>query len=208
MIPTTGYVLGNGPTLPVAQLHKLAGAFAVGVNRILISGFNPTALFFADMGIIDDESDRLKASPTLVLGAQEHRLAFAWEGVVWVPTQRQKWPGVPEPDRRVFKVRGNSAAAVALWMLALGVERVQMLGCGCSVVDGRSHFYGAHPCDITEQRYQNSRLNSLTTHIDALRANYPDRIVVSDDLPDDPVDDVVDQAALRLYLRGVVMGVL
>lgn len=132
------WVLGNGPTLPVDELHRLEGEFTVGVNGILMSGFEPTCVFwFDDLGRHAHTKDwhaAYDASPCIKVASTscgqdkfaDIRLSRSRNG--------ETGPGY-------MRIRGNTGVAAVRWCFDLGFSEVAMLGMGGSFLDGRIHFY-------------------------------------------------------------------
>ena len=204
-VPATAYVLGNGPSLPVAKLYKLHGALTVGVNRILRSGFDPTVLMFLDDAVWPDERKRMRKSRSLVLGPP----GDYGERVVSLPVLRVKWGELPQAvSRQGLCAAPDSVAAAVLWLFALGVQHIQVLGCGGGG-DGRSHFYGTHVDEQVAELYRTglgSTINTLFTWL-PLQSMFGTAVEFSDRLVR-PVHDVKNKDALRAHLRDVVTGVL
>lgn len=140
----TAWVLGNGPTLPVAALPRLASEFTVGVNRILESGFEPSVLFWYDVdGFPEWHWETVRASRACKVSSDLNgNEAFAdwclprgpWTS--WV----RDWN-----NPRELVISGSSGIAAARWCVALGFSRVNLLGFG-----GQGHFYDPAPYEPAE----------------------------------------------------------
>lgn len=189
----TAYVLGNGPTLDVDALPRLAGQLTIGTNRILRSGFSPTCIVFNDPEVWRDDEQLFDAYDGLIISNRHwsHNIHDAGAGrITWLPTITGKDMGAnpnvagPRPDR--LYINGNSAVGAALLAIAWGCASVRMLGCGCQAVDGRSHFYGPHPG--WDERYQipEDIPTIMRQPLERLCAAYPDAVIVDDTVPAEP----------------------
>jgi len=122
------FVLGNGPTLP--DLHVLTWhlnhQLTIGVNRILRTGFTPTAILIADSDVFEEERERLEQTDALVV---------VTEGLPLLPGSAQvhSWPGFSSSDPRgqdpawivLDGSTGSGATRWAMWF----ADRVFMVGC-------------------------------------------------------------------------------
>lgn len=162
------YVLGTGPTLPVAHLHRLSGEFTVGVNTILRTGFTPSVVFY---------TDRLdRAVP-------EDWEAIRTADVVRVCRRHPGWTGRhdlelvkarPARSAREIDVRGNTGTAAARWCLALGFERVALVGCsGHYSSSATSMPGGIHDPDP-------ERSARYLRELERLRTDHGDRVFAAD----------------------------
>lgn len=142
------WVLGNGPTLPVEALPRLSSEFTVGVNRILESGYCPSVLMWYDLeGYPEGHWERVAQARCVKVASDRagnrtraHYLLPRGTWTSWV----QDW-GNP----REMVVSGSIGIAAARWCVALGFERVNLLGFG-----GAGHFYDPTPHPEAEQLFE------------------------------------------------------
>lgn len=165
------WVLGNGPTLPVADLHWLRREFTVGTNRILETGFCPSAIVFLDdlraAGLAEAEAAIL-ASPAVSVTLATRRAPADLKLPRRPPKalDRQQVP-IGHEDPRALYAWSTGAAAVR-WCFALGFHRVSLLGFG-----GAGHFHGGD----TPQ----ASLDLFAADLQLLRDRYGHRIEHADD---------------------------
>jgi hypothetical protein len=135
------WILGNGPTLPVAGLSALGGRFTVGVNRILSTGFVPTAVVWVDSDIARECKRDIEASGALLIGPSSHNVAGVLP--VDIVAGRHSWASPAMPWQ--LHCNGNTGVAAARWAASLGCDPVYLCGMGAAYVDGKTNFYGVNP---------------------------------------------------------------
>lgn len=192
MIPKTCYVLGNSPSLPVERLPELRAQFTIGINRITNSGFCPTVIFWSDKTVYKDiGADIDRSGALLVTGASVKSKAFH------VALPFETTAGDKRDPAKMY-IKGNTGCAAARWAMALGCERVYLLGMNAAYQDGQTNFYG-------NNRYHNkSTLGVLSKQLDLLKADYPDQMIEANDPALWDLSESVNQDALRNYLRDLL----
>jgi len=166
------FVLGNGPTLPVELLPTLQNYFTVGVNRILASGFEPTAVAWCDSEIYEEcRADMAKAESLLVTTCRNHQRRARRHYVLKLRKSVDDAGRVAE-----WYASGSSGTAAARWCLALGFDPVYLLGCGCQYGDGgRTNFWGDN------QRHSPRTTTMFENEMSALLHEYQHHVWRTDD---------------------------
>ncbi len=132
---TPAFILGSGPSLPVLDLPKLAGQITIGVNRIHLSGFTPSATFFFDSNIWADHGDEIAATDAMIVT----RARFQHIAKICLDVKATEDDNL---DASKMFISGNTGTAAARWALALGFAPVYLLGMGGGRTDtGLSHFF-------------------------------------------------------------------
>ena len=188
------FILGNGPTLPVAELPLLAGQFTVGVNRILRSGFVPTAIMWLDQGVADEEGPQLESSGALLLGPRQHTVR-GMAPLDYVGGYRA-WDEPSNPW--TIRPNGNMGVAAARWAQSLGCFPVYLLGMSAK---GQLDFYGTNPHHSGDtpdvMRRELDRLLSGGNAVPVADGAELQRIVSG-------LSMQYDQDAMRRELRGMI----
>ena len=130
-------VLGNAPHLPVDDLPHLSSAFTIGVNRILLSGFEPTVVVYNDVAMIEHiESIWDTTNALIVKTSKVEGPAHAW------------LKRFSQRDAKRFPCRGrtflqhNTGAAAIRWARGLTRASIYSLGISTRHDDGPQHFHG------------------------------------------------------------------
>lgn len=151
----TAFVLGCGPSLTAEIVDTIKGRRVVAVNAAYRLAPWAPYLVFSDRGWFDHRRPAIEAfrgvvvtpsrRPAEVLPAKVMRVAVARTGVF------------PQPGSGPIR-HGNSSGALGVSLaVALGAERVVLLGFDMRVVDGRSHWhaeYWARPAENFEPVYR------------------------------------------------------
>ena len=156
----TSYILGNSVGLESLDLASLASdrsCLTIGVNRLL-RVFAPEYLLVADLKIIAEERDRLRAAkPKLLvwrkLGAMlaERKTLpgvrrWTWDvGRAFTPKLRQPCLGYePSWTTGVFLRSGNTGTYAIEAAALMGCTEIRLLGIDLRFDLPRSHFFGTN----------------------------------------------------------------
>lgn len=189
------FILGTAPTLPLDQLHELHSCFTVGINRLLKSGYVPTAMFGVDPLTRVEWQREWSDVDTLFVFPTVDRHAFG--GCVGLELELFAGSNSNLPPHSVA-CDGNSGVAAARWALSLGCEPVYILGMSGKFVGSQCDFFpSTHgpTLPIAEARLTSSR--------DKLLAEHGDRIIDADqlDLSQLAAGQDHDQQQLRTWLK-------
>jgi len=126
------FILGNGPTL-LEDLSELDRFFSVGVNRILYR-YDPTVLMWWDATIRPDITHLLPDAKCLVVDYLDTAGNNAGSRRIFRPLT---------PD--VVPVTASSGVSAAFWAMSLGCSPIYLLGMSCTILNGKTDFYGNNP---------------------------------------------------------------
>ena len=170
---SVAFVLGNGPTLPLQHLPRLVSQFTIGVNRILLSGFTPTAIAWCDAEIYNEGCGEMDASGAVLITTVRNVIPTrnATHHVLTLRKTSQDQGNASE-----FYASGNSGTAAARLCMALGFDRVHLLGMsGLAPKEGEpSDFWGDN------KRHRPNTYRMFESEHKALLAKYPDAMLHSD----------------------------
>ena len=203
------YVLGNGPTLPVDALEQLDGEFTVGVNAILRSGFCPKVLFWFDSfenpihaerfaGVLDG----IKASPAIRVSVDKSWGRPHCHCALRKASRRD--PNTPE----TMHVHGSSGAAAVRWCLALGFDRVAMLGMSGTFDGAKTNFYAEqNRAENKPDRPIHDCRTQFRAELVHLAATYPGRTFHADDPSEWKADGLWSREMARDFVARKCAGV-
>jgi len=165
------FILGNGPTLP-DDLSALDGQFTIGVNRILASGFTPTAVVWCDREVWEEQRNLIENSEALLMTTiRSHPRRSKRHYLLTLGKSCQD-----RGDAARLYASGSTGTAAARLALALGFDPVFCLGMGSQYAeDGRSNFYGMNA------RHNSNVCKTFAREVEALQRAYPHRIWRTDD---------------------------
>jgi len=197
------FILGNGPTLPVDDLDCLTGQFTVGVNRILLSGFTPTVLLWADGSVARDDpayGEMMDASGALlVCDRSVARRPFH----VGLKTHVGDAALTHQSTPTELCVNASTGCCAARWALALGCRPVYLVGMGAAYDGERTDFYGVNP-----RHKPGLTLHGMRRELTRLEVDFPG---VTQAIPDGvTLREVaaawpcIDQGELRQALRAAL----
>ena len=188
------FVLGNGPTLPVDDLHLLDGQITIGVNRIILSGFVPSAVLWADDGVWDDvgcEIEDCGAVPLSLVGLSHRPGMFVLD-----PVGSEHDRG----DARRCYISGSTGTAAARLALALGFDPVFLLGMSATYDGERTDFYGEN------RHHKEGTIDVLREETELLLREYQHHVWRTDDPADwvlaDPLSKEEQRQIIREKLRA------
>jgi len=202
MIDGPAFILGNGPDLPVGELHCLARRLTVGVNRIVLA-FEPTVVMWVDASVYADAGERIDRCGALAVCGRAVRRRREHVGLEVVTGERAlRRPAGPG----VLCCNGSTGCCAARWAASLGCRPVYLVGMGAAYRDGRTNFYGRNPRHRFAGRI--STLTVLRGELERLRRDLPDVVA--------PIADAqtlretaaacppVDQRAARDRIRALL----
>ena len=170
-------MLGNGPALPVDDLDCLAGQFTIGVNRILSSGFTPTAIMWVDGTVYQSDGEQIDASGAMLVcdrsvwNRQFHIGIKTWTGDGAL--QHCSEPGI-------LCCNGNTGCTAARWALALGFSPVYVVGMSATYRGTgdaqRTDFYGVNTRHHRTEG-DGGTLSVMRGELERLRRDFPDDVV-------------------------------
>ena len=165
------FALGNGPTLP-ADPSPLAGQITIGVNRILESGFTPTAVAWCDREVWEEQRHLLENGDAMLLTTISNYPRHHKPHHILKLRRSDHDKGNPAD----FCASGSTGTAAARLLLALGFDPVYCLGMGGEYdEDGRTDFWG------TNARHNSKARETFAREMEKLQRYYGHHVYRTDD---------------------------
>jgi hypothetical protein len=184
----TVFCIASGPSLTQADCDKIKGRRAIVVNTSYKLAPWADVLFFTDTGWYLERKEIVKNWPGLVVSYSRQAKRELDDPIhgrtvprilrvkgIGDPSFPPRLPGMPKrlgfppvgsPEIQVGRNSGNSAVSLAI---AMGANKVVLLGYDCQLVNGKEHFHSEYSGPRDLGLYQNEYLRAFNGWNEAAR---------------------------------------